>query len=266
MNIRLIKPVTAKLSQGIDKVRLHIFSDWHIGDGNCDMSDISRQIGEVLTDDNAYCILNGDLINNAIRSSISDVYSESASPMEAIQTLSDILRPLAEKGKILFATTGNHEFRSYKESGIDIMALVCRELGIQDKYRSDGGILYLSFGINAKRKAEGRRTSYTVFVTHGNGGGSTVGGKASKLEKASAICDADLFIVSHTHTPITFKDSFIRCYPCSDGIEVVERTYINTSASLDYGGYGMKAMFRPASKANPVAILDGSRKNISVSL
>lgn len=230
------------------------------------MSDISRQIGEVLTDDNAYCILNGDLMNNAVKNSVSDIYSEAASPKETIETLSDMLNPLAEKGKILFATTGNHEFRSYKESGIDIMALVCRGLGIQDKYRAEGGVHYLSFGTNAKRKAEGRRTSYTVFVTHGNGGGSTVGGKANKLEKASAICDADLYIVSHTHTPITFKDSFIRCYPCSDGIEVVERTYINTSASLDYGGYGMKAMFRPASKANPVAILDGSRKNISVSL
>lgn len=245
-------------------MHLHTFSDWHIGDGNCDMQDITRQIGEVLTDDKAYCVLNGDLINNALRSSISDIYSEAASPMEAIHTLVDILRPLAEKQKILFATTGNHEFRSYRDSGIDIMALVCRELAIEDRYRAEGGVLYLSFGTNVKRKAEGRRTSYTIFITHGTGSGATVGAKANKLEKASAICDADLFIVSHTHTPITFKDGFIRCTPCSDGIEVVDRTYINTSASLDYGGYGMKAMFRPASKTNPVAILDGGRKNISV--
>jgi len=230
------------------------------------MQDITRQIGEILTDDNAYCILNGDLINNAVRSSISDIYSEAASPMEAIKSLSNLLRPLADKDKILFATTGNHEFRSYRESGIDIMALVCRELGIENRYRSEGGVIFLSFGVNNHRKSEGRRTTYTIFVTHGSGGGSTVGGKANKLEKASAICDADLFIISHTHTPITFKDSFIRCTPCADGVEVVERTYINTSSSLDYGGYGMKAMFRPASKSNPVAILDGTVKNISVSV
>lgn len=260
----MTKPIAHKLPNTLDHIDLHILADWHVGDPNCDLESIKAQVEEVRSNPKAYCVLGGDLINNATKSSVSDIYSEALSPMTAMSTLVDLLSPI--KDRILAATGGNHELRTYREDGLDITRLVCRELGIEKLYRMDFAIMFLKLGSSSKEHHPGRQVPYTIYMSHGRGGGAKIGGKANRLADSAAICDADLFIVGHTHQPMTFKDTYLRCTPSTMGVEAVERTYVNTAASLDYGGYGAAGMFRPGSKSYPVVRLDGRKRDITVRL
>lgn len=259
-----MKPIKIDLPRDLDAVELHALSDWHLGDLNCDYKHIEAELEHIATTPNAYAILAGDLCNNATTASISDTYSERISPMEQINKAVQMLRPI--KDKLLCATTGNHCERTYKQDGIDITRLICRELGIEQNYREDFCFVFLSFGCKSRRASEGRRQTYTIYVNHGSRGGRKIGGKANALSDLSCICDADIFFVAHTHSPIVFKDAFIRSTGCSGGIDMVERVFINTAASLDYGGYSARQGYAPSSKSNPVALLSGHERKIDVKI
>ena len=104
-----MKAVTKELPKHVKQVEIRVFSDWHIGDQNCDMKSINEQIKEVSERDNVFVILNGDLMNNATKTSISDTYSETCSPMEQVKLAVSLLTPI--KDKILSIVTGNHDIR-----------------------------------------------------------------------------------------------------------------------------------------------------------
>ena len=60
-----MKTVRADLPNELKSIEIHTFSDWHIGDKYCKKETIKKQIDEVKQKENAFAILNGDLINNA---------------------------------------------------------------------------------------------------------------------------------------------------------------------------------------------------------
>lgn len=43
---------------------------------------------------------------------------------------------------------------------------------------------------------------------------------------------------------------------------MVEKLFINTAAYLNYGGYGDKQGFKPASKSTPILYLAGKQHNM----
>ena len=123
---------------------IYTLADLHIGDAHCSESEVLARVKAVQDDPYGLCILNGDLMNTALRNSVSDVYGEVLSPMQQIAYLVNMLRPIA--GKIIGVTAGNHENRVYKSDGIDVMRLVCREIGIEEKYAPEGVLIFLRFG------------------------------------------------------------------------------------------------------------------------
>lgn len=257
-----LKPIVCIMPQEIDVLRIYPVADLHIGDANCNYKAVQSLIDAIREDDNARVILGGDILNNATKTSVSDSYSETMSPMEELQTACSMLMPI--KDKILCAVTGNHEERSYKQDGVDLMQIIAQQLDFADKYRPDFAYLFLSFGRKARRKSEERRQSYTVYVNHGNGGGRKMGGKVNRISDLGSLCDADVFIVGHTHMPVAFKDRYMRSQPCSNSIEFVERTFVNTTAYLEYAGYGARQAYQPSAISCPVITLDGHRRKIDV--
>ena len=121
--------------------RIHILSDLHIGDAHSDMRTIEARIDAIKNDPRALVVLNGDIMNTATKSSMSDIYSETLKPMEAINRAVQLFTPI--KGQIIGADTGNHESRVYQQDGIDIMRLVCRELGVERVYNPEGVLIFL---------------------------------------------------------------------------------------------------------------------------
>ena len=112
-----------------------------IGDKACDIDAIREQIAYVKDNERAYVILNGDLMNNATKTSVSDCYAEEIPPMQQLETLCELLEPI--KDKILMITQGNHEARTYRTDGIDLTALLSKQMGIYDRYVREGGVLFL---------------------------------------------------------------------------------------------------------------------------
>lgn len=240
---------------------LYTISDLHIGDAHADEHEIVRRVDEARKDPYGVVILNGDLMNTATRNSVSDVYGEIRSPMEQIEYLVTMLKPIRDK--IAGVTTGNHENRVYRTDGIDIMRLVCRELGIEERYGPDGVVVFLRFGLkNSHDRHKGRNNAqmYTIYATHGSGGGRKEGAKAIRLADMASIVDADVYLHSHTHLPMIMKNRYFRTNPFASTVTCVERLFVNTGAALDYGGYGQAQEFKPTSTSNPVVTLYADRK------
>lgn len=263
--VKRLHVIRVELPKQHSEIEVHVIADVHLSDPNCDIRGVQKRVADIAARDNAYVILAGDLIDNATRSSIGDIYSTQLSPMEQIQLANKTFAPL--KGRILCAVPGNHEERTYRADGIDITWLIANELGAGDRYAPDAALVFVSLGENSRRKSEGRQTTYSIYVNHGNGGGRKIGGKINRLADYAQIVDADVYVCGHTHSPAVFKDCFFRTNASTRSAEPVERLFVNTAAALDYsGGYGVRMGYQPASKAAPVIYLDGGRKNAGAAM
>lgn len=242
-----------------EQIEIHPLADLHIGDSMSDYKMIMEKIEYIRNTPNAYCILDGDLMDTAVCTSIGDTYGANLQPMEQLRHCVAIFEPI--KDKILAVLPGNHENRVYKSDGLDITELMCSQLGIQGKYSPTTALLFIRFGKQSS-KHHGRPFLYTIYATHGTGGGRKEGGKVNRLADLAAIVDADIYIHAHTHLPIVFKNSFYRVSGSNSSAALVDKLFVNTSAWLNYGGYGDKAGFKPASKASPVIYLNGLKHDM----
>ena len=240
-----------------ETIEIHPMADLHIGDFNADFKLIMERIEHIKNTPNAYCILDGDLMDTAVCTSIGDTYGANLQPMEQLKQCVKIFEPI--KDKILAVLPGNHENRVYKTDGLDITEIMCSQLGIHEKYSPTTALLFIRFG---KSKCHKRPQLYTAYVTHGSGGGRKEGGKVNRLADLASIVDADIYIHAHTHLPLVFKESFFRVSGSNSSVALVDKMFVNTSASLDYGGYGDKQGYKPASKKSPVIYLDGTKRNV----
>ena len=258
-----MKSVKINLPRELKSVEIHTFSDWHIGDKACDIDAIKEQIEYVKNKENAYCILNGDLMNNATKTSVSDCYAEEIPPMEQLETLCELLGPI--KNKVLLLTQGNHEARTYRADGIDLTALLSKQLGIYDRYVREGGVLFLRVG-ELSSKYHNRQVCYTIYCTHGSGGGRKEGAKAIRLADMASIVDCDIYCHSHTHLPMVMKQNFFRVDTSNSTVANVGKLFVNTSAQLKYGGYGQTYEFKPSNTTSPVIYLNGITKEFMARL
>lgn len=260
-----MKAIKVNLSRDLKNLEIITFADLHLGDVHCDVDSIRRDIDYVKENKNVYCILNGDIMNNSTKTSVGDVYSETLTPMQQLERAVALFEPI--KDKILAVTTGNHEARTWRTDGIDIMKLLCSQLGINERYASESALIFLRFGEQTKRLFESngsgktRMVSYTIFVTHGSGGGRKEGSKAIRLADMASIVDADIYIHSHTHLPMVMKEAFYRTDIQNSSFAMVDKLFVNTSARLNYGGYGEAFEFKPSSKDNPHIYLNGTKKH-----
>ena len=242
-----------------ETIEIHPMADLHIGDSMCDFKSVMERIEYIRKTPNAYCILDGDLMDTAIASSIGDTYGANLQPMEQLKQCVKIFEPI--KDKILAVLPGNHENRVYKSDGIDLTEIMCSQMGIPQRYSPTTALLFIRFGDKGSHH-HNRKQLYTVYVTHGSGGGRKEGGKVNRLADLASIVDADIYIHAHTHLPLVFKESFFRTYPATSTADLVEKLFVNTAAYLNYGGYGDKAGFKPASKRSPVIYLDGLKHDM----
>lgn len=260
-----MKTIERKLSSDLKEIELIMFADEHIGDVNCDMKRLEDRIKYVAEKDNAYCILNGDILDYASRSSIGDIETREYNIMEQLDRAIELFSPI--KGKILGITSGNHEARGYKKEGFDISRVIAKQLGIEDLYSPDAAYIFLRFGKSAGSEGRhGRKVLYKIFVNHGSGGGRKEGSKAIRLADMANVCDADIYIHSHTHLPMIMKQGYFRPSDSTSSIQNVTRLFINTSSNLDYGGYSASQEYKPNSKDTPVIFLDGTKKEMRAEL
>lgn len=247
-----------KLPTTNNEFQLLVLGDMHIGDELCDIELIKETIDYVQKTKNCFIILNGDLINNALKTSKSDSYKEQMTIEEEQDLLIELLMPVKEK--ILVMATGNHEYRTSLIAGINPLKAVAYALGLKDRLVENSYLLNLEFG-----KAHGMKTvpnKYVVFGIHGgSGGGRRAGATANALQDMALIRpDMDLYIHSHTHTNVNYNDMVFLYDRKTKKTKEHQRTYYNANAFLKYGGYAEQKGYKPADRQPSVLVVNALRK------
>lgn len=237
-------------------IRILPLADLHIGSPEC-RGYHARELLEYVRDNpNTYTVLLGDLMDAALRDSVSDIYGAKLNPGEEIRMIADLLRPLAEANKILGAIDGNHERRVSKQVGISPTQMICDILGIPHLYSPDNLLITLYCP----------ETTYTIYGTHGSGGGKVAGSKMNSLVGLAKIIDADIYVAGHTHQPIVSKQAYNAYDPKTGKTRIKQQLFVNTASCLKYGGYGEIAGYSPTSCTYPEIWIDPYCKDMCATL
>lgn len=242
---------------------IYPISDVHLGSLEHNKDEWEKFIGKIQNEPNAYVILAGDLINNATRSSVSNIFDEVISPRAQKQKMVEYLKPI--KHKILCAVCGNHERRSLKDADDDPMYDIMCKLNLEDIYRQNIAFMKIQIG----KKGNGRSNAYVFGVTHGAGGGIYTGAAVNRNERFSHVIDGlDCLVVGHTHKGTVSKPSKIVIDPRNNTITMKTITVVSSQSWLSYGGYAVQKMLLPASLASSdngqKLVLTKTEKNIQV--
>ncbi len=247
-----------------DEIRILPLADLHLGDINCDFTRVQAWIREIRESENTFAVLNGDLMDSAIKSSIGDVYGANLQPMEQLKQCVAIFEPIRDK--ILAVLPGNHEARIYRSDGLDLTEIMCSQLGIAERYAPASAMLFVRFGRDRLPGHHGRKVLYTIYCVHGTGGGKKEGAKLQRVVDLAAIADADIYLHSHTHMPIVSKMSYFRTDLNNSSVQKVDKLFVNTGSALEWGGYAEVQSYKPASNDTPVIVLSGHRRSMKAIL
>ena len=242
---------------------LYPISDVHLGASEHmerEWDDFCRMIEET---PNSYIILGGDLINNATRNSVSNVFEETMRPREQKKVIANMLTPIRDR--ILCAVSGNHERRSGKDADDDPTYDIMCKLDLEHLYRENMAFVKIQIG---KKDGDGKKNpTYMLTVTHGAGGGMLTGGAVNRNERFGYVIDGmDCLIVGHTHKPFVTQPSKIKIDPFNNKVDIKPFKVVSSSSWLNYGGYAAQKMLLPSSHAPQVITLCGNRKDIKVTM
>ena len=232
-----------------DFIYLVPLSDMHIGAPQTDIDAIKGYIDWIAKHKNAYTLLNGDLFNAATKQSTPELYEyeDMITPDKELVMLEELLKPIAKK--ILAACAGGHELKNlFRTVGVDYMWHLMRNLGIEDRYTRDGGLLL----IKTKPMNSNDNLFFSIFYTHGWGGARTRGAKLRKMEYLAQAIDADVYVLSHDHTQNLARDNYLTV-PTWQGnrVKVRRKLLVSTGGFLGYQGYPLRAGYQPADMGTP---------------
>ena len=244
-------------------------SDVHIGAAECMEKEFMDFVKMVSETENVYVTLGGDLINNATKSSVSNIYDEVYRPSEAKRMMARMLEPI--KDRILCAVGGNHERRSSKDVDDDITYDIMAKLDIENLYRENIAFLKIQLGNKTNEngvKSAGRdRPTSCLAVTHGSGGGILTGAGVNRNERFGYSVDGiDALIVGHTHKPYTTQPGKIVVDSRNNQISIKPFKVISSTSWLEFGGYAAQKMLLPSTHCLQTLILRGDKKEMIVTM
>lgn len=246
-------------------VTVYPISDVHLGASEHMATAWDSFRRSVLSHEDAYLILNGDLINNATRSSVSNIFEETMRPRDQKRTIVEMLEPLRDR--ILCITSGNHERRSIKDADDDPSYDIACKLDLEDLYRPNIAFLKLALGTDNKRDGSARASKcYAFAVTHGAGGGIYTGAAVNRNERFGNLIEGlDCLVVGHTHKGAITRPEKLVIDLHRGQVYTQTYTVVSSVSWLSYGGYATQKMLLPASAGEPQAIrLSSSQKRLTV--
>jgi predicted MPP superfamily phosphohydrolase len=249
------KILSYNLSEEFDRLEIYPLSDLHYGDPVCDVRAFERFAANILSEPNRYIVSIGDNVNNATRSSVSNVYNETVPPREQKKWLIERLEPL--KSRILCFLDGNHEYRNTKDVDNSITYDIADKLNMASAYADNEAVIKVTFG---SKSSNGKRNSYVLYCTHGAGGGKRPGSAVNNIELLGLSIDADCYIIGHVHKRMAYKSTFRRVDTQNNVIVPIERLFVVSGAWSDFAGYAARKMLTPGSKGSVPIILSGREK------
>lgn len=259
-------PVIHKLSveehpNGITIIPL---ADAHYGSPEFNSVRWHKAIKRIYDDPHCFFVIVGDLLNNATRSSISNIFLETASPRQQKEWLIEELRCVADK--CLGCVEGNHERRTSRETDQYPLYDVMFALGKDDVYRPSVCFMQVRF---VKESTGIQRNEFSFAITHGAGGGMYVGSSANRVQNFGLSLEGcDCIITGHTHKPLTFPVSKLVFNGNAKTVKQKQFSVVVASSFLDYGGYPVEKLLPPTANTLTEIVLtyrhDGTGKELRV--
>lgn len=249
-------------------IKIYPVADVHFGSILHKKKEWESFVKKIAEEENAYLILDGDLLNNNTRSAVGVPWDDCIRPREAKRMMVDFLAPISEK--ILGITSGNHETRrDNRDADNDLTYDIACKLNIEDLYRENACFLLVNCGKkkHGARWAETPAASYVFCVTHGSGGGVLGGGTLNKNERfgTAAMDGVDCLIVAHTHKGQISRPAKLTVDRQNLQIKVREMLIVSCVSWMNYGGYALRNMYAPNTTGEPQSlILSDKERKISV--
>lgn len=219
--------------QSGDETHLYIVCDIHVGAAGCDEKAVKAYIAQIEGDDKAAVVVLGDVIDNATIGSKGCVYTQRMTPQEQIERVIDLLYPVRDK--IIFFCPGNHEVRTFKQTGTDPCYTMCLGLGCLDKYNAVQGFITV--------KAKGK--VYKLYATH------NIGRSENRLKIAArSRPDCDAVLGAHIHQT--------KVVPVAQQLHSgkIRTTYAVTGCAwLRDEAYAVAEAYEPVDSVPPVIVL-----------
>ncbi len=218
-------------------------ADLHEGSRDADHEVSDGYIKWIAEHDNAYTLLNGDMMNCAWKDSTPELFEDLITPDRAYENLRARLMPI--KDKILMITRGGHEESIFRKVGHDYMAQLAHDLG-DLPYKPDGGMVGIRLGCSG--------SSHFIFygyATHGWGGARTIGAKVKKVEELAWAIDADFYVLSHDHTQNIHRFQVLAPPRRTTAgrpqyMTVQRKVLVNTGGFIEYSGYARRKGYVPS--------------------
>ena len=189
---------TLEIKKGKDYAEVVFFGDVHRGYPTCLLEKAKEMLDYCLCKQ-IYVMLMGDLMEAGLKSSIgSSIYEQILHPQEQYESIVEMLEPLARKGLLLGSLRGNHEDRIFKDTGINIMKVICRDLKIP--YLGDAAWQVWYVG----------KRAYKVYTLHGTSGARFNYTKVKALEDVArnVAPAAHIVAMGHVHETLTWAEQF----------------------------------------------------------
>lgn len=239
-----------------DKVTIVPFGDNHLGSKDFNLKVFREHIDWVLKYKNTYALFMGDQLETATRNSVgAGIYEQDEIVDKQMQQWVNLVKPLAEAGKVIGIHKGNHEDRLWKDSGIDITRIICRELGVK----------YLGYTVMHLIRV--KKFTYVVYSTHGHSGAVLPHTKIKACIDRGNIADADIYLMGHLHA----LDHHTRQYYTVDKrrrcVVYKEKHFVLCGSYLDHwDSYAEHAGYEMLKIGSPKLKLSGKEWRIRVSL
>lgn len=214
-------------------IRVYAIADVHIGARECDLDGFRSFLAKLGPDD--YIVLVGDIINNGLKDSLTNVYEETIPPSAQIEKAVEILTPV--KSKILGAVGGNHEARSRKAVDLDPMYAIMCMMGIQHLYRTNFAMVRVILA-NGSTKSR-----HSLMLIHGKTANK-------KRQFAYSVEGVDAIVSGHTHDGIVEKPARL-VFSSSNRVLVKPLVSLTATSWLGYSGYAAAALYRPTATSCP---------------
>ena len=258
---------------------LIVLGDTHLGDAAFTKraeEKLRGYIKWVKEHPSARVFLNGDIFNVATRASKTSPFSKNPRFSDEMEFAIELLQPIADQ--IIGATDGNHEFRLIDFMNYSLVNELCQRLSTRKRkiiYCGIGCLLFLKIGRPPKhgtpikfRDLPNRAAqTYSGYIQHTTGGGSTVGGKMNRVDKLRQIIAGTDFVAgSHNHMEGTVKTKIFLPNIQKCTITEVRQILVDCGSFLEYDGYPERLQCSPIDIGAPKLTFFSNKHDIHVSL
>jgi len=231
------------------------FSDIHLGNKYFKEKEFLENLEWAYDKSNVVLALNGDLIESKTRSRKGDGIFTQSNPQSQMDKITTLFKPFADQGRIIAMTNGNHEDAITLETGIDITAIMAKQLKVP--YLKNGGF----FTVKAFKQ------SYDFYMTHGSSGATLPYTKSKACRDLSTFIEADVYLYGHVHAKEHATQEIYTIDHRKRIVDTKTRHFVLTGHYLDYvNSYAQMKSMRPSGTGTPKIKLGGLERQIRVSL